>query len=56
MLIATGPDKADAAGMALTGAGPVQIPAAGVRGVDRTLWLLDREAAAHVSPRLRSLR
>jgi 6-phosphogluconolactonase len=55
-LIATGPDKADAVGMALSGAGPVQVPAAGVQGVSRTLWLLDREAAAHVSPRLRSLR
>jgi len=55
-LIATGPDKADAVGMALSGAGPVQLPAAGVRGVSRTLWLLDREAAAHVGPRLRSLR
>ena len=55
-LIATGPDKADAVGMALSGAGPVQLPAAGVHGVGRTLWLLDREAAAHVGPRLRSLR
>jgi 6-phosphogluconolactonase len=55
-LIATGPDKADAVGMALSGAGPVQLPAAGVRGVSRTLWLLDREAAAHVGQRLRSLR
>jgi 6-phosphogluconolactonase len=55
-LIATGSDKADAVGMALSGAGPVQLPAAGVHGVSRTLWLLDREAAAHVGPRLRSLR
>ena len=35
-------DKAGAVGMALTGAGPVQVPAAGVHGVNRTLWLLDR--------------
>jgi 6-phosphogluconolactonase len=55
-LIATGADKADAVGMALSGAGPVQLPAAGVTGVLRTLWLLDRAAAAHVAPRLRSLR
>jgi len=55
-LIATGPDKADAVGMALSGAGPVQLPAAGVHGLSRTLWLLDRDAAAHVGPRLRSLR
>jgi len=50
-LIATGPEKADAVGMALSGAGPVQVPAAGVSGVSRTLWLLDRDAAAHVGPR-----
>jgi 6-phosphogluconolactonase len=55
-LVASGPDKADAVGMALSGAGPVQVPAAGVQGVSRTLWLLDRDAAAHVGPRLRSLR
>ncbi|MCG5439158.1 6-phosphogluconolactonase, partial [Micromonospora sp. PSH25] len=30
--------------------------AAGVRGVDRTRWLLDRAAAADVPARLRSLR
>jgi len=34
----------------------VQVPAAGGHGVDRTLWLLDRAAAAEVPPRLRSLR
>ena len=44
-LIAAGPEKAGAVGMALTGAGPVQLPAAGVHGVERTLWLLDRAAA-----------
>jgi 6-phosphogluconolactonase len=55
-LMAAGPEKAGAVGMALSGAGPVQVPAAGVRGVDRTIWLLDRAAAASVSPRMRSLR
>jgi 6-phosphogluconolactonase len=55
-LVATGVTKSRAVGMALAGAGPVQVPAAGVHGVDRTLWLLDRAAAAEVSPRLRSLR
>jgi 6-phosphogluconolactonase len=55
-LIVTGADKSQAVGMALAGAGPVQLPAAGVHGVDRTLWLLDRAAAAEVSPRSRSLR
>ena len=55
-LIAAGAGKAGAVGIALAGAGPVQVPAAGVRGVDRTLWLLDRAAAHEVSPRFRSLR
>jgi 6-phosphogluconolactonase len=55
-LIAAGSDKAGAVGMALSGAGPVQVPAAGVRGVDRTIWLLDGAAAAAVPPRMRSLR
>ena len=31
--------------MALGGAGPTQVPAAGVTGRRRTLWLLDRTAA-----------
>ncbi len=56
-LLATGEEKAPAVGMALIGhAGPVQLPAAGVRGVDRTLWLLDRAAASHVPPTFFSLR
>jgi 6-phosphogluconolactonase len=55
-LIVSGPDKSRAVGLALAGAGPVQVPAAGVHGVDRTLWLLDRAAASAVPPRLRSLR
>jgi 6-phosphogluconolactonase len=55
-LMVTGRDKASAVGMALAGAGPVQVPAAGVRGVARTLWLLDRAAATEVSPRFRALR
>lgn len=55
-LVVTGSAKASAVGMALTGAGPVQLPAAGVSGVDRTLWLLDRAAAAELGPRFRSLR
>jgi 6-phosphogluconolactonase len=55
-LVAAGADKSQAVGMALAGAGPVQVPAAGVAGVDRTLWLLDRAAAAGVKPTFRSLR
>jgi 6-phosphogluconolactonase len=55
-LMAAGPDKAKAVGLALAGAGPVQLPAAGVGGLTRTLWLLDRQAASELSPKLRSLR
>jgi 6-phosphogluconolactonase len=56
-LIAAGAEKASVIGAALTGrAGPVQLPASGVQGVERTLWLLDRTAAGDVPPSLRSLR
>ena len=55
-LIAAGTGKSSAVRMALSGAGPVQVPAAGVHGVDRTLWLVDRQAAAELPPRFRSLR
>jgi 6-phosphogluconolactonase len=46
--VASGEEKARAVHLALEGAGVVQIPAAGPRGVRRTLWLLDRDAAAQV--------
>jgi 6-phosphogluconolactonase len=56
-LLATGPEKAGIVGMALTGrAGPVQLPAASVHGIDRTLWLLDRAAASDVPSTFFSLR
>lgn len=47
-LMTTGAGKAAPVAMALTGAGEVQIPAAGARGRRRTLWLLDKAAAAKV--------
>ena len=47
----SGSDKAAAAKMALLGAGPVQVPAGGVAGVERTLWLMDTDAAAQLPPR-----
>ncbi|NKX55862.1 6-phosphogluconolactonase [Arthrobacter mobilis] len=47
-LVAGGKDKAGAVGLALAGASPVQVPAAGVRGRRQTLWLLDEQAAAEV--------
>jgi len=47
-LATAGTDKAAAVAMALGGAGPTQIPAAGVAGRRRTLWLLDKAAAAKI--------
>jgi 6-phosphogluconolactonase len=55
-LITAGVEKASAVAMALAGPGSVQVPAAGVHGVDRTLWMLDRAAAAEVRPNMRALR
>ena len=46
--LVAGADKAQAVRMALGGAGLMQVPAAGVRGRQRTLWLLDRDAAREV--------
>jgi 6-phosphogluconolactonase len=45
-LVVAGSDKAAAVAMALRGAGEVQLPAAGATGRRRTLWMLDRTAAA----------
>jgi 6-phosphogluconolactonase len=47
-ILASGDGKTDAVGAALSGAGPHEVPAAGVHGTERTLWLLDRDAAAKV--------
>jgi 6-phosphogluconolactonase len=55
-LIAAGKDKAAPVGMAIEGAGPQQLPAAGAVGTEKTLWLLDRAAAANVPSKARSLR
>jgi 6-phosphogluconolactonase len=46
--VVAGEDKAKAARLALSGAGVVQIPAAGPRGIQRTIWLLDRAAASEL--------
>ena len=48
-LMTTGEAKADPVAQALAGASEVDIPAAGARGVNRTLWLLDSSAAAKLS-------
>ncbi|MER5865383.1 6-phosphogluconolactonase [Kitasatospora sp. NPDC002040] len=51
-LLAAGEDKADAVALALTGPGEIQAPASGAYGTARTLWLLDRTAAAKLPPQL----
>ena len=45
-ILSTGEAKAAAVAMALGGAGEVAIPVGGATGTRRTLWLLDRAAAA----------
>ena len=45
-ILAAGAEKAEAVRLVLVaGAGPLQVPAAGALGRERTLWLLDEEAA-----------
>jgi 6-phosphogluconolactonase len=51
-ILAAGREKAGAVRLALSGAGPVQVPAAGARGRQRTLFLLDRAAASQLPPQL----
>lgn len=51
-MVVAGADKAPAVRMALAGAGPVQVPAAGAEGLRATRWLLDRAAAAQLPPGL----
>jgi 6-phosphogluconolactonase len=51
-IIASGAEKAGAVRLALSGVGPVQVPAAGARGRQRTLFLLDRGAASRLPPEL----
>ena len=45
-ILASGEEKASAIALALSGPGPVQLPAAGARGRQRTLFLIDEAAAA----------
>jgi 6-phosphogluconolactonase len=44
-VVVAGADKGPAVSMALSGAGVNQVPAAAARGRQRTLWLLDKDAA-----------
>jgi 6-phosphogluconolactonase len=46
--VASGESKAQAVAMALGGADPVHVPAAGPRGRDHTRWLIDQAAAAQL--------
>ncbi len=54
-LVAAGEEKAAAVRLALSGGGRVQVPAAGAHGRSRTLWLLDRAAAARLPASLARL-
>lgn len=48
-VVASGDGKADAVSRALGGAERTEVPSAGARGQDRTIWLVDRAAAAQLS-------
>lgn len=48
-MVVAGDDKAEAVALAMSGPGGVQVPASGVRGTERTLWLLDQAAAARLA-------
>ncbi|MCA1007745.1 6-phosphogluconolactonase [Rhodococcus hoagii] len=45
-LIVSGEAKADAVAAAVDGAHPDEIPAAGARGIEKTVWLLEETAAS----------
>jgi 6-phosphogluconolactonase len=51
--VVSGEDKAKAVSLALSGADPLQTPAAAVKGLDRTLWLLDEPAASEIPDAVR---
>ncbi|MCW2545238.1 MAG: 6-phosphogluconolactonase [Frankiales bacterium] len=52
-MVVAGEDKAAAVALALSGAGRVQVPAAGAVGHQQTLWLLDETAASQLPRGLR---
>ncbi len=52
-LVVAGEEKAPMVAMALSGAGRLQVPAAGARGRSQTLWLLDEAAASALPADLR---
>jgi 6-phosphogluconolactonase len=46
--VASGSSKAEAVARALAGVDPVNVPSSAPRGTDRTLWLVDQDAAAQL--------
>lgn len=48
--LAAGAEKAQAVHDALSGADPLEVPAAGPKGLSRTLWILDTAAASKLPP------
>jgi 6-phosphogluconolactonase len=52
-LVVSGAEKAPMVALALSGAGRVQVPAAGAVGTRQTLWLLDEAAAGQLPRELR---
>jgi 6-phosphogluconolactonase len=51
-ILASGEEKAGAVALGLSDAGPVQVPACGARGRQRTLFLIDEAAAAKLPPNI----
>jgi 6-phosphogluconolactonase len=47
-VVVSGSGKAEASARAIGGADRTQVPSAGAQGRERTLWLLDRDAAARL--------
>jgi len=47
-VVVSGSGKAEASARAIAGADRTQVPSAGAQGRERTLWLLDRDAAAQL--------
>jgi 6-phosphogluconolactonase len=50
-VVVAGEEKAGAVALSLPGGDPLRVPAAGAVGRDRTLWLVDRAAAARLPDR-----
>jgi 6-phosphogluconolactonase len=54
--VVSGEDKAKAVRLALSETSRLQIPAAGVKGLNRTLWLLDEASAQEIPNAIRAPR